>query len=114
MYIFGCNQNLLFFRIYLLIRPKKGILPVDRLNVILETPIFHDWKVKKPEQVAKLIPITGDILEPSLGLSKEDVKTVTENVSIVFHSAATVRFDEPIERYINSSVKINKFSFMSS
>ena len=68
------------------------------MNVILETPIFHDWKTNKPEQVAKLIPITGDILEPSLGLSKEDIKTVTENVSIVFHSAATVRFDEPIEK----------------
>ena len=54
-----------------------------------------------------MIPITGDILEPSLGLSKEDVKTVTENVSIVFHSAATVRFDEPIERHINLDI-VNK------
>ena len=68
------------------------------MNVILETPIFQDWKINKPDKVAKLIPIAGDILEPNLGLSKEDIETVTENVSIVFHSAASVRFDEPIER----------------
>ena len=79
-------KMVLFFRIYLLIRPKKGIAPADRLNVILETPIFQDWKINKPDKVAKLIPIAGDILEPNLGLSKEDIETVTENVSIVFHS----------------------------
>ena len=85
-------------RIYLLLRPKKGIAPVDRLNCILETPIFEDWKTKKPDKVAKLIPLNGDISKPKLGLSEDDYNTLVENVSIVFHSAATVRFDEPIEQ----------------
>ena len=97
----GCKANDFFSsRIYLLIRPKKGIAPADRLNVILNTPIFQDWKINKPDTVAKMIPIQGDILEQNLGLSQEDIDEVTENVSIVFHSAASVRFDEPIERYI--------------
>ena len=41
--------------------------------------------------------IEGDLLLPSLGISKEDRKLITDNVSIVFHSAATVRFDEPLK-----------------
>lgn len=84
-------------KIYLLIRPKKGVAPKDRLDAILEAPIFQDWKINKPDQLAKLIPLNGDICEPKLGLSEEDYNILTENVSIVYHSAATVRFDGPIE-----------------
>ena len=80
-----------------MIRPKKGVAPKDRLDAILEAPIFQDWKINKPDQLAKLIPLNGDICEPKLGLSEEDYNILTENVSIVYHSAATVRFDGPIE-----------------
>ena len=93
MYLHTC----LVSRIYLLIRPKKGVAPFDRLDTILKTPIFEDWKAKKPKEVAKLIPLKGDISKPMLGLSEDDYNTLVENVSIVFHSAATVKFDEPIE-----------------
>jgi fatty acyl-CoA reductase len=39
----------------------------------------------------------GDLLMPNLGLSNEDRQAIVNNVSIVFHSAATVRFDEPLK-----------------
>lgn len=45
----------------------------------------------------KVIPITGDILHDNLGVSQSDAKLVKENVSIVFHSAATVKFDEEMK-----------------
>ncbi len=41
--------------------------------------------------------VEGDLLLPSLGISKEDRQRMIDNVSIVFHSAATVRFDEPLK-----------------
>lgn len=41
--------------------------------------------------------------EPELGISAADRETLTRNVSIVFHSAATVKFDEAL----NLSVMIN-------
>jgi len=44
----------------------------------------------------KLVPIAGDITEPDLGLSEEDKQLIVQNVSVVFHLAATVRFDAPI------------------
>ena len=36
-------------------------------------------------------------MKPNLGLSEEDTATITDNVSVVFHSAATVKFDEPLK-----------------
>lgn len=36
-----------------------------------------------------------------MGLSETDVQTVLETVDIVFHSAATVRFDQPLKEAAN-------------
>ena len=42
----------------------------------------------------------GDILDPNFGLSATDEYTLIEQCHIVFHSAATVRFHEPL-RYVS-------------
>lgn len=41
--------------------------------------------------------IEGDCSLPSLGISETDKIKLINNVSIVFHSAATVSFDEKIK-----------------
>lgn len=41
--------------------------------------------------------IDGNIEEPSMGLSSNDRKWIAENVNFVFHCAATVKFNEPLE-----------------
>lgn len=46
---------------------------------------------------SKVVPVTGDIAEENLGLSDEDWEMLQENIEIVFHSAATVRFDEDLK-----------------
>lgn len=43
------------------------------------------------------MPINGDITQSELGINQLDQKTLTDNVSIVFHSAATVKFDEALK-----------------
>lgn len=48
---------------------------------------------KNPEIFAKLIPIEGDVTTIGLGLSDES-RELLKDVSIVFHSAASVRFDD--------------------
>ena len=50
-----------------------------------------------PEFRSKIEPITGDLMEPNMGMSPEDEQKLIDNVNIVFHSAATVRFDEPLK-----------------
>ncbi len=50
-----------------------------------------------PDYKNKLVAINGDLSEPNLGISEQDRTLLADNVNIVFHSAATVRFDEPIK-----------------
>ena len=52
--------------------------------------IGEDW-------TSKIVPVEGDIAKENLGLSQEDWEMLQENVEIVFHSAATVRFDEDLK-----------------
>lgn len=44
--------------------------------------------------------ISGDCTLPDLGISDDDRKLLAENVSIVYHCAATVRFDEALKRAV--------------
>ena len=43
--------------------------------------------------LAKMVTIEGDLGLPKLGLCTKDQETIIKNVSIVFHSAATINLD---------------------
>lgn len=47
--------------------------------------------------MTKIVPIAGDVTEPELGIDAVDQETLTRHVSVVFHSAATVKFDEALK-----------------
>lgn len=53
----------------------------------------------------KVVPISGDIQLLDLGLSPEDRKQLTEKVEVIYHSAATVRFDETIKNAVIINVR---------
>jgi fatty acyl-CoA reductase len=53
----------------------------------------------------KLVPIAGDMCLPGQGVSPTDVKILSDNVSIVFHSAATVKFDEALKSAVEMNLK---------
>lgn len=61
----------------------------------LPQPFDKLWK-ERPNFHRVLHPIEGDIMEEKLGLKDKDSKLLSEEVEIVFHSAATIRFDEHI------------------
>ncbi|XP_055691193.1 putative fatty acyl-CoA reductase CG5065 [Lutzomyia longipalpis] len=83
--------------IYLLIRPKRGQKVKDRFSDLLEAPIFDKRRQEHPNSLNKLLPIYGDISLEVLGLSKDDQALLCRNVSVVFHLAATVKFDEKLK-----------------
>lgn len=58
--------------------------------------MFDKLRQENPAALAKIVPIRGDVRELRLGISEEDRKTLIEEVSIVYHVAATVRFDETL------------------
>ncbi|KFM76183.1 putative fatty acyl-CoA reductase, partial [Stegodyphus mimosarum] len=66
--------------------------------------IFERVKNEQPSTISKLVAIHGDLTLPGLGISPSDVNLLISNVSIVFHSAATVKFDEPLKRSVDMNV----------
>ncbi len=47
--------------------------------------------------LSKIVCVAGDVTEPNLGLSDHDQATLMKEVTVVFHSAATVKFNESLE-----------------
>ena len=90
--------------IYVLLRPKKGLDVKSRLIKLFQVKIFEKIIENEPEQLCKVVAIEGDINLPGLGISDEDMKRLVKDVSIVFHSAATIRFDEPLRTAVNLNV----------
>lgn len=61
-------------------------------------------KHERPKFYHKVSAIAGDVSLPGLGISPSDRKKLAEEVNIVFHAAATIRFDEHIRTAININV----------
>lgn len=109
----SCNK---INRIFILVRGKRGKSALDRvkefedcvvglkgkffekkrsLNVFF-LQLFEKLLKTEPNALTKLIPVFGDVQALGLGLSDLD-KKLMENVSVIFHSAASVRFDDPLK-----------------
>lgn len=82
--------------VYVLLRPKKGRSVDERLQEIVNLPLFSLLKKMNSGALRKLIPIAGDVSELKLGMSDEDQRRL-QNVSVIFHSAASVRFDDTLK-----------------
>ncbi|KOX80980.1 hypothetical protein WN51_00898 [Melipona quadrifasciata] len=91
--------------VYLLIRPKKGKDMHQRIEEIFDDPLFDKLKEKQPKFRHQIVVVAGDCSQPGLGMSPMDRQTVTREVSIVFHVAATVRFDEKMKLAVPINVR---------
>ncbi|KAF9410832.1 hypothetical protein HW555_010213, partial [Spodoptera exigua] len=69
----ACNIG----KIFVLLRPKKNMTIQERLEEMLQDPVFNLVKKKKPNFAENIVPVKGD-------------------VDIIFHVAATTRFDEAL------------------
>lgn len=59
--------------------------------------LFDRLRDEQPDFAEKIIAVNSDLTLPELDLSKEDQETLVANVNIVFHCAATIRFNEPLK-----------------
>lgn len=69
--------------------------------IIFLPQIFDVIRDKHPQQLRKMVCVSGDISQPLIGLNEPDVNTLLDTVNIVFHSAATVRFDQQLKEAAN-------------
>ncbi|XP_043522255.1 putative fatty acyl-CoA reductase CG5065 isoform X1 [Frieseomelitta varia] len=91
--------------IYVLIRPKKDQTIEQRFKELIDDPIYDSIKVNHPSLLSRIHLIQGDVSLPDLGLSPADRTMLIEKVNIVFHLAATVRFNEPLNVAVNINTK---------
>lgn len=77
-------------------REKKGKAANERVEELINAKPFT-FNLNPNVVFAKLVAVNGDIRQAELGLSKADKQTLIDNVEIVIHSAASVRFDEPLK-----------------
>ena len=91
-------------RIYLLMRagPNDGKPPAHRLNDLLKSRAFSFSPTPLPFD--KVVAVAGDVTKPGLGLSPKDRQMLIDDVSVVFHSAATVKFNGPLKEFIGQNV----------
>jgi fatty acyl-CoA reductase len=89
--------------IYILVRSKRSKTPEQRAEEMFKIPLFDRLRTEKPDALQKVMLIQGDILLEEMGLTVENKARLQEEVSVVFHCAATLR----LEAKLKDSVEMN-------
>ncbi|XP_065078984.1 putative fatty acyl-CoA reductase CG5065 [Ochlerotatus camptorhynchus] len=87
--------------IYLLIRTKKGIDAGQRRDDYLKHLVFDRIRETNRAQLDKVKLIRGDILSDGLEITEPDRAELIDNVEVIFHCAANVRFDQELKQAVN-------------
>ncbi|XP_037297378.1 fatty acyl-CoA reductase 1-like [Manduca sexta] len=81
-------------KIYVISRPKKGTSSKERITGLRKDSVFDTLRAINPDFGNKIETIEGDVAELRLGLSVQSWVTIAEEVDVIFHMAATTRFEE--------------------
>ncbi|CAG9854647.1 unnamed protein product [Phyllotreta striolata] len=96
-------------KIILLIRTKKDKRPDERIKIVMDDPLFElVKKLRGADIVKKVFAVAGDVTFPDLGLSNENRQMIKDETEIIFHCAATIRFDEPLKKAVILNVRGTK------
>lgn len=82
--------------IYVILRDKRGKGANARLHDMLNAKpfTFHEETQRMKH---KVIGVSGDVSALEMGMDKLDRQEIIDKVSIVFHVAASVKFDAPLK-----------------
>ena len=59
--------------------------------------LFARVREEDPDFHQKIIAVSSELTQPGLALSPQDVEMLCGCINIVFHCAATIRFDAPLK-----------------
>jgi thioester reductase-like protein len=103
-------------RFYVLIRPKKGVTPEQRLHEeIISSKIFTMLKRKIGEDAfreiagKKLVAVPGDISHHQCGIPLEFLNMIYRDVKVIYHCAASINFQERIGKIDFEENRCNQF-----
>ncbi|XP_063642897.1 fatty acyl-CoA reductase 2 isoform X6 [Pan troglodytes] len=89
--------------IYILVRPKAGQTLQQRVFQILDSKLFEKVKEVCPNVHEKIRAIYADLNQNDFAISKEDMQELLSCTNIIFHCAATVRFDDTL-RWLDDAI----------
>src|SRR5689334_15876894 len=94
--------------LYLLVRPKEDQTADERFwSQIVTSPVFDPLREKYPGAAfeaflrEKVTPVSGDIVEPLLGLSEDVIERMQGEVSAVVNVAGVVDFNPPLDEALD-------------
>lgn len=92
--------------VVVMIRAKRGLSSEQRLEKLKASSVFDRLRAGANQRALdKLVQVAGDIgCEPNMGLSADDEMKLVNEVTVVFHAAATIRFDNSFD--VTSSMNI--------
>ncbi|CRL01949.1 CLUMA_CG015216, isoform A [Clunio marinus] len=88
-------------KIFVLIRPKKNVDIRKRREEMINSMIFDVIRDRNSEKFEKIKVIEGDLTLDNFGLNGNDETELVENIHIIFHCAANVRFDQTLKCAVN-------------
>nr|QLI61997.1 fatty acyl-CoA reductase 7 [Streltzoviella insularis] len=97
--------------INLLVRAKKGKNPKQRLEEMFNGELFEKLREMRggvEPLLAKVSIVSGDVMEPDLAISNDDRQRIIDEVDIIIHAAATIRFDEELKKAVLLNVRGTK------
>ncbi|XP_071576188.1 fatty acyl-CoA reductase wat-like [Temnothorax nylanderi] len=94
-------------KLYVFMRAKKEKSPEQRIREHFDNSVYDRLKKEQPNFSTKIIMIEADLSKLDLGLSQESRERLLDT-NVIFHAAATVRFNEPIRIAVNINVRGTK------
>ncbi|KAM5224288.1 fatty acyl-CoA reductase 1 isoform 1-T1 [Hipposideros larvatus] len=90
--------------VYVLVRQKAGQTPQERVEEVISGKLFDRLRDENPDFREKIIAISSELTQPKLALSEEDKEIIIDSTNIIFHCAATVRFNENLRDAVQLNV----------
>ncbi|XP_001601438.3 fatty acyl-CoA reductase 1-like [Nasonia vitripennis] len=90
----GCPQ---LEHMYVLMRDRKNEGMRLTLSKYFAHPIFDPLRKVYPDFEDKVTAVKGDLLAEDLGISQEDRDRIVNEVNVMYHNAANVKFDARVK-----------------
>lgn len=93
-------------KLYVMVRPKKGMTPQERLlSEVFSSQIFDPLRATHGANFdafisQKVFAVAGELTAEKVGLSDHDYEMLADEVNIIVHCAAVVDFNERLDRAI--------------
>lgn len=92
-------------QVILLVREKKNTQPEQRIKDLCSSPVFDRLKKKSPTFTERIKVVEGNLEKEGLDLSPTNAEYLQENVQVILHIAATVKFDEEIIKALGINLR---------